>query len=713
MSVFGDFAKDLGNRIFGQPDDGKTPLSPVKSAGEQDPDEKKLVAYIREKIDQVRQSNSRIALEGIALTNVAYLLGFDGIYYDTTYRQFRNNDPKRKLSRNRFKINKILPTVQNRLARLCQSPPKFDVRPNSNSSEDKDSARLALQIIEDVFDKQNFNERQQELLMNAMQGGVAYLQPQWDPTLGNPMFDEEGNLTGFEGDVRIDVLSVLEVFQDPLAKSLDDAQWVIKAKVRKLDYFKEHYPERGSAVKEEQAWLLSSLYDMKSNALTAVGIVGASTTEQQKNSAIEVVYYEKRSKEYPNGRMVVMASGILLEDKELPIGEYDIVKFDDVLVGGRYNSEAIITHLRPIQDQYNIARTKCADWIRKTLGGKYLSPKGSGLSQEAINNDSGEVVEYNPVPGAPPPTAMSIPTIPAYVYQDLERLEKEFDLVSGINEVSRGVAPGADMPFRAMALLVEQDQTRISVQTNRNEIGYAKAASIALRYVGKYYVMPRLLKLAGDGLEYTVKEFTGKDINDNYDVIVVAGSTVPQSKVLKRQDILNTFQLGLLGDPADPKLRAKVLKYMEFGDIAEVWKSQAVDEQQVKKVIGQIEDGTFNPKNPGHEWDNHVMFIQEMNEYRKSDKYEELEPKSRQIFDFVAEWHVQALVALTQPQIPQQMAMANMQVQQMQNMKASGEFQNQMAMNARQQAEAKIIQPSMAPIMTPPPMMPAQQPMGA
>lgn len=688
MNIFDKLANS-----FGKSQDGDE-LAPIDNAVEQTEEERKLVSYIRTKIDQVRQTNSRIAQEGIMFTNIAYILGFDGVYYDTSYRQFRNVDPKRRLSRNRFKINKILPTVQNRLSRLCQSPPKYDVRPNSNSSEDKDCARLGLQIIDDVFDKQNFTEKQQDLLMCAMQGGVSYAQILWDPTLGKPMIDPSkmddesmpdqdaqsetptaSNFAGYEGDVRIEILNMLEVFPDPLAKNLDDAAWIIKAKVRKLDYFKDRFP-RGNAVKEEDVWLLSSIYDLKQNSMTSVGIAGAQTNEQMRNSAIELVYYEKRSKEYPNGRMVVTASGILLENKELPIGEFDIVKFDDILVGGRYHSEAIITHLRPVQDQYNITRTKCADWVKKTLGGKYIAAKGAGLSQEAINNDSGEVVEYNPVAGASEPKPMQIPTIPAYVYDDIKVLSEEFDFISGINEASRGVAPGAQMPFRGMALLVEQDQTRISVQTNRNEIGYARMGCCILKYVGKNYILPRLLKVAGDGLEYAVKEFKGSDLKDNYDVIVIPGSSVPGSKVLKRQDIINAFQMGLLGDPADPKLRAKVLRMMEFGDVAEMWKDQALDEQQVKKTIGSIADGTFDIKNPGHEWDNHAFYIQEMNQYRKTDKFQNLSQKQQGVFNYVAEWHVEALLQLTNPGIAQQQMMA----QHMMNTTKTMQMQQQLGM---------------------------------
>jgi hypothetical protein len=639
-------------------------LEQIQDESSQSPDEKKLVAHTKEKIDQSRQHPTRINIESQYLTNIAYLMGYDGVSYDVNYRQFKNVDPKRKLGRGRFKINKILPTVQNRLARLTQSPPKYDVRPNSNDSSDKDSARLGLKIIEDVFDKQQFIEKRQDLLMSCMQGGHAYIQTTFDPLLGKPMTDPMSEeFAGYEGEVRLEVLNCLEVFVDPQAKRIEEAQWVIKAKVRKLDYFKERYPDRGMAVKEEEAWLLSSLYDLKANALTNTsggGSAQQNTSDQMKNSAIELVYYEKRSKDFPNGRKIISANGILLEDKELPIGEFDIVKFDDIIIGGRYNSEALITHLRPIQDQYNILRTKCADWIKKTLGGKYIAAKGAGLSQEAINNESGEVVEYNPVPNASEPKAMSIPTLPSYVYDDIQVLDGEFDLISGIGETSRGKLESASMPASLGALLQEQDQTRLSVQTNRNEISYAKVGCHILKYVGKYYQMPRLLKTAGSGLEYAVKEFVGGDLNDNYDVVVIPGSTVPNSKVLKRQDIVNAYQMGLLGNPQDPKLQQKVLKMMEFGDVAEVWKTQALDEAQVKKAIELIEQGEMPPY---HEMDNHIMYIQELNDYRKGDKYSKLDDMSKQIFELFMETHVQGQVRLVNPSIPEQQQLAESMVE--------------------------------------------------
>jgi hypothetical protein len=292
-------------------------------------------------------------------------------------------------------------------------------------------------------------------------------------------------------------LNPLEVFTDPLAKSMDDVTWWIKARSRKLNYFKSRY-DRGKAVKEEDSWILSSQYEQRINALTASGITGSSTQAQSKNSAIEVIYYEKRSKDYPNGRKIVTASGILLADDELPIGEFDLVKFDDVVVAGKFQSESIITHLRPIQDQYNLLISKRADWVKKLLAGKYMAPRGAGLGQEAIDDQSGEVFYYNIQQAAPnggAPVPVPIPNIPAYAYNEEKSLDMQFDFVSGLSEISRGQLPFAGIPAEGMQMLMEADQTRIGVMTTRNEIGFSKVGCHILKYANNYYKTPRLLNL--------------------------------------------------------------------------------------------------------------------------------------------------------------------------------------------------------------------------
>jgi len=626
-------------------DDGNN-VRPVNSTSEFSNDEKNLAAYVKRKVEESRMLGSRITYEGIWMTNIAYLMGFDGVYYDTSLRQFKNiSKGSRNIRRSRIRANKILPSVQNRLARLCKNPPRYDVRPNSNDQDDKEASRLGVQVLDMVWDSQAINKKRIDLLMWVQECGHGYLKVSYDDQLGKCIVDPVTNEMIYEGDIRVDVCSPLEIFPDPLAKSIDDATWMCQAKVRRLDYFKTHYPENGNLVKEEDAWLLSAQYEMRINSLNNRGQGQTGPQQAMKDAAIEIIYYEKRSKKHPNGRMIVAANGVLLADKELPVGEIPLVKFDDVVIGGKFYPESVITHARPLQDQYNKLLTQRANWTNKLLHGKYLAAKGHGLIQEAIN-DQIEVIEHDPVPNAPAPAPIPVPVIPEYAYKEEESLVNNIYDIFGINEVSRGQLPAAGIPAVGMQFLMEQDDTRIGVVTEQHEHAYARLGQLILMYAQECFKTPRMLKVAGDDLEYTIKPFMGADLRDNHDVIVMRGSTLPGSKVLRRQEIINAYQQGFLGDPADPKVREKVLGLLEYGDVGEMWEEYGLDMAQIKQQIEEIEQGIAPDAN---ELDNHELHIMEKNKFRKTEKYKRLDPISQQLLINDIEKHITFLMDRINP----------------------------------------------------------------
>lgn len=652
----------LTEKIFGSlAKKDEQELKPIENASDQSASEIELASYIKRKVEEARMSGSRIAHEGIWMTNIAYLLGFDSVFYDTTTRQYKAvGQPNKYLRRNRLHVNKILPTIQNRLSRLCKNPPQFDNRPESNNADDKDAARLGLDVISMIWDKEKINEKRITLMMWLQQCGYSFMKVCWDDMMGKPMVDPmTGESAGFEGDIRVEPVSAFEVFPDPLAKTMDECQHVVHAKVRKLNYFRDKFPERGQLVKEEGAWLLSLQYEMRVNALNNQGPNSSSVQTQMQDAAIELVYYERRSMKHPDGRMVTTANGIILEDKELPVGDIPLVKFDDVIIGGKFASEAIITHMRPVQDQYNRLITKRAEWTNRLLAGKFLARKGHGMHVDALNDQSGEVIQHNLPPGESP-TIMPIPVIPQYAYVEEDKLNGMLLDISGINEVSRGQLPSASIPAAGMAILQEQDQSRIGVMSEQHEQAWAKVAQLILKYGQEYYVTDRVLKLTNSSMEFTVKTFKGADLRNNHDVICIRGSTVPTSKELKRQEIMNAYQQGILGDPQDPKLKQKVLGMLEYGDVAEIWNEMALDQNQIKEHLKLLESGEPPPR---IDLDNHALHIQEKNKYRKTDKFKAMNPVQQQMLLDDIEWHVQTIIDLTNPMLKVQQQMAEHAVQ--------------------------------------------------
>lgn len=619
----------------------------------------KLCAHVRSKVEECRTHASRVASESIWMTNIAYLLGADGVSFDSKSRQFMPiNRAMSGIKKNRIHINKILPTIQNKLARICKNPPKWDVRPESNDTDDKEAARLSLQVLNTLWEQLSINSKRLFLYMWVLQCGHAWMKVSWDVAKGKWMPEVqdpktgEMMLPGYEGEVRCDVVSPFEIFPNPSATSEEEVldSWLIQAKVRKLDYFRTRYPEKGHLVKEEEAWLMSIQYEQKINAINNKSGGSGTSQMQMKNSAIELVKYEARSEKYPNGRMIITASGILLEDKELPVGEIPFRQFCDVIIGGKLFPESTITHLRPIQDQFNHLIRQRASWTKKLLAGKYVAARGSGIAQESLDDESGEVIYHDVVPTDPAggkPTPLQIPNIPQWSYTEEDKLNAMFNDISGVQEIDKGNVEQAGLPAIGMQLMTENSDTRIGIMTEQHEHAWAGIGSLILKYVQAFYIMPRKLKIAGKNLQYTVKQVSGADLKDNTDVTVIRGSTLPGSKTLKRQEIINLHQSGYLGDPKDPKVVEKVLGMLEFGDVGEAWQDYGLDMAQIQKGIDAIEAG--QTQLPLNEFDNHALWIQELNRYRKGDKFSSLTPELQQEINELIEEHVQWIVKLTAP----------------------------------------------------------------
>ncbi len=645
--------------------DGKE-LGEIKDPSDQPKDQVDLVQYIKNKVQEVRQASSRVSIEGTWMTNYAYFLGYNSVFYDTNAKQFRNAaNPIGGQRGSKLYINKILPTVQRRQARLCKNAPRYEVKPDNASQEAKDTARLEQQVADMYWDKNRVNEKRLRMMTGLQMCGHYYMEVGWDPEAGDQITalqPEQGDAAPalgeieveaqtdsfeYEGDLITNTESPFGIFVDPLATDLDDAQWYIKAKVRKLDYFRTHWPERGHLVKEEDAWLMSVQYEQRLQGMTGQGPTQSSSQIQMSNAAIELSYNEKRSKKHPQGRLCVVANGILLHDGELPVGEFPIVKFDDIPIEGKYYPEAIVTHLRPIQDQYNKLVSMRAQWTNRLLAGKYSAPYGSNLHSESLNDQSGEVVYYSAVPNAPSGVQpVNVPMIPSYAYEEEDKLDKMFYDIAGEGEISRGILPAAGIPAIGMQLLLEQDETRVQAMTEQHEYAFARLARLQLMYLEKFCTSEKLLKISDPNAQYIIKKFTGADLKSKHDVTVIRGSLAPSTKASRRNDIMNLFQSGLMGDPMDAQVKSKVLSYLEFGDVSSVWQDQSIDMAQIRKSLEQIEDEKIPEVS---ELDNHILHIQEKNKYRKSDKFDTLSSTSQAILIRDIEEHLRWLKQITAP----------------------------------------------------------------
>jgi hypothetical protein len=650
------FLTDLADKFSGAAENKDKGEPALESISDQTKDDQELAAFVKHKVEDVRGQASRIAHEGIWMTNIAYALGFDSVYYDTSARQYKPvGGPLRSLSRNRVHCNLILPAMQNRLARMCKNEPKWETVPEDQSIEAREKASLDYDLLIDLWAKLELSDKRLELGMWLQQCGHAYLIANFDDEMGDPLVDPiTGEFMGFEGDIKVEVGSAFEFFPDPKAKNLKEARWCVRAKVRDLSYFKDRY-NRGDLVKEESAWLLSLQYELRINSLNNTGPNTSGVQEQMKNAAIELSYYERRSQKYPEGRHVVTANGVTLKNDVLLIGEFPFEKFDDIKVAGKYYSEAAVTHARPLQDQYNRNLARTSDWTNKMLAGKYIAARGHGLSGEALNDRTGEVIEYDNVPGAPPPSAMQVPIIPDYAYKERKEIQTDLFDQFGLSEVSRGQLPAAGIPAVGMQLLIEQDETRIGIEIESHEHAWARFMTKVLKFANRCYQTNRQIKKKSHN-GYRFISFTGDDLSSEPDVRVVRGSTIPTSRALRRQDILNAYSQGLLGNQQDPSVKEMVLGELEYGNNSDIWKDYRLDMGQISEVIEGIKEGDLPEFN---KLDNHALHIIQLNRFRKSESYADLDGDQKNMVEYLIQEHGKTAVEFQNPQLAQQISNTN------------------------------------------------------
>jgi len=205
--------------------------------------------------------------------------------------------------------------------------------------------------------------------------------------------------------------------------------------------------------------------------------------------------------------------------------------------------------------------------------------------------------------------------------------------------------PSASIPAIGMQILQEADETRIGVVTESNENSWADVGRQVLKYMNAYYDDARYIKESGANSEYTIQAYTKQDLRNQTDVTVVKGSTLPNSKILKRQEILNVYSQGILGDPNDPALKRRLFQTLEYGDLAGIWEDQMIDDAQIERTIKEIENGFQPYVDPD---DNHLAHFEAKNKLRKTDKFLAYAPEVQQIL--LAD--IQAHKMFLQPPMP-------------------------------------------------------------
>ena len=135
-----------------------------------------------------------------------------------------------------------------------------------------------------------------------------------------------------------------------------------------------------------------------------------------------------------------------------------------------------------------------------------------------------------------------------------------------------------------------------------------KEVQFRLEMMGKYYKNPRMVKIIGVNERSTIAYFSGSKMEGNYDVKLIVGVSIHQSKTIQQRMMLDLKQAGA------PIEWNTIFKLLWEGDISEKIRGDIADEQRASRENQCFLENTYKKKFKDGGvlillWDNHAVHL--------------------------------------------------------------------------------------------------------
>ena len=509
-------------------------------------------------------------------------------------------------------FNHIAPLIDSRLSRFNKINSEVSCVAASSDADDVNSAKFSTRLLKSVKESERFKKLTEEAIYWAELTGTVFYKICWDKHKGMCLSPERGI---YEGDVNISICPPYEIYPDSLtAEDIDSCMSIIHAKAYSVE-------------KAESIWGVKLSSD-KINVLGTVGSyvsrnkLGRGTRLRADCNEVDghvliIERYSAPTKEYPEGRLLIVGGDKVLYDGVLPYinrpnGKrgFPFVRQVALPRPASFYGMSLIDRLIPIQRAYNEIKNRKHEFFNRLTAGVLLAEDGSvdadDLAEEGIS--PGRIIVYRQ--GCAQPQMLNLGSVPTEFGEEEDRLLKEFIHVSGVTDFFiSGTLNGTNMSGTALNLIIEQDNNRLSVTTESIREAVKNVSEQILRLYKQFATGSRLLKIAGEDGKMMITHFKGNDISADNIVFDLDEDQV--NTAANRRELVNDiFNMGLLNDSngqLTESTKRKLLEVLGFG----VW-DNAPNIDELQKSRANKENNNIKIEVPEvNELDDHKIHIEE------------------------------------------------------------------------------------------------------
>ena len=269
---------------------------------------------------------------------------------------------------------------------------------------------------------------------------------------------------------------------------------------------------------------------------------------------------------YPKGRRIIIAGETLLSDGENPYddGKFPFIMFKCYDLEDSFWGMGEVEQLIKPQKHADNLTNQIIDNARLTANCQWIKDKNAGIEQGKLTNRPGLIVTKNPGTEV---RREQPPSIPAYVQNTVEMLKRDIEVISGVFDITRGERPASITSGVAINQLTQSAQSRIKLKMKYLENSLAELGSMWVNRIIQFWKLPRQLRVMVSikdfeqatndmnmqGQQFAVQppvngqvpiftKLSGEEIDGDWDISVVGGSTMPVNKNTRLQQLISLSQ---------------------------------------------------------------------------------------------------------------------------------------------------------------------------
>jgi hypothetical protein len=518
-------------------------------------------------------------------------------------------------------INLILSTVTNRTSEIVKSRPIIFAKPKTDELSDSSKARVTnacARYAKDAFDFDSLNAEAYTLVQLT---GKSFYKAYWDKTAGKEeeielapeiKTNEDGTQEEIQkteikkvGDIRVVIRPSDNILVSRNAQKMDDARWL-------LDFYEDDV---------ERLVLLHPNFEKEIRAAKiAISLLDKIDSEkytspQPDHDRLCTVYelYMRPSKDYPNGLFAKVVGDFCLEQSDLPEGLWPFIELQEFPAKtGSFWPEAVVSQLIPLNRALNMHTTQMLAYQHKVCRAPVILYKGGGIKPNQVTNEASSTWECSSP--AFRPDILLPPQMPGDMYATSNMLLSFFEEVSRVGKTSKGQNIPGGRSYDVWAAAKEQDERYMVSSAQYFERAQLNLSKLILRLMRLHYEDGRIMAFVGKNNIPEVELFK-KDLIIEDDLDIEAFSSIPQSKTMVEQRVVNLTQAGIINPTQD---RKAVLEALELSSLDRFNSDVLIDDLESEKENNFILQG----KEPNvYKGQNHVAHIKSHNELVKRDEY--------------------------------------------------------------------------------------------